>query len=192
MVPDAFTNFFIASAGASAALLGLLFVSISISPEEKITATASVEKRISAYSALVSLTNAFIISLMALVPGNYGIYVLIFSASSIIITIQNNIEQLRPHKGASSLGRRLFLALLSLLAYLAEAYLGVRLIITPHDAAPVNTLAIVLLVVYISSIIRAWELLGGASRTTIPLLTTHPTQHTSSSNADENATPDPD
>jgi hypothetical protein len=51
MVPDALTNFFIASVGAGAALLGLLFVSIS--PEEKITAHASVEKRISAYSALI-------------------------------------------------------------------------------------------------------------------------------------------
>ena len=166
MVPDALTNFFIASVGASAALLGLLFVSISISPEEKITATASVEKRISAYSALVSLTNAFIISLMGLIPGNFGIYVLIFSASSIIITIQNNIELLRSHEGPSSLGRRLFLTLLSLLAYIAEGYIAVRLIITPHDSTPVNTLTIILVVVYISSIIRAWELLGGASRST--------------------------
>ena len=34
MVPGALTNFFIASVGAAAALLGLLFVSLSISPEE--------------------------------------------------------------------------------------------------------------------------------------------------------------
>ena len=66
MVPDALTNFFITSAGASAALLGLLFVSISISPEEKITLHASVETRLSAYSALISLTNAFLVSLVLL------------------------------------------------------------------------------------------------------------------------------
>ena len=106
MVPDALTNFFIASVGAGAALLGLLFVSISISPEEKITAHASVEKRIGAYSALISLTNAFIISLVALIPGNFGIFVLIFSVSSFTITFQNGIELLRPLEGASNLIRR--------------------------------------------------------------------------------------
>ena len=66
MVPGVLTNFFIASAGAGAALLGLLFVSISISPEEKITLHASVETRLSAYSALISLTNAFLVSLVLL------------------------------------------------------------------------------------------------------------------------------
>ena len=162
MVPDALTNFFIASASAGAALLGLLFVSISISPEEKITANASVEKRIGAYSALISLTNAFIISLVALIPGNLGIFVLIFSISSFSITLQNGIELLRPHEGPSNLARRLILTLVNLFAYIAEGYNAVRLIITPHDSAPVYALTTLLLVVYISSIARAWELLGGA------------------------------
>ena len=165
MVPDALTNFFIASAGAGAALLGLLFVSISISPEEKITANALVEKRISASSALLSLTNAFIISLVALIPGTFGIFVLIFSVISFTFTLQNGIELLRPHEGASNLARRLILTLLNLFAYIAEGYYAVRLIINPHDSTPVYALTTLLLVVYILGIIRAWELLGGARRT---------------------------
>ncbi len=189
MVPDALTNFFIASTSAGAALLGLLFVAISISPEEKITANASVEKRIGAYSALISLTNAFIISLAALIPGTFGIFVLIFSVGSFSITLQNGIELLRPHEGASNLARRLFLTLLNLLAYIAEGYTAVRLIITPHDSSPVYALTILLLVVYTSSIVRAWELLGGARRKPTHLLAAHPKQHASSPGADENATP---
>jgi len=165
MVPNALTNFFIASAGAGAALLGLLFVSISISPEEKITPNAFVEKRISAYSALLSLTNAFIISLVALIPGTFGIFVLIFSVISFTITLQNGIELLRPHEGASSLARRLILTFLDLFAYIADGYYAVRLIINPHDSTPVYALTTLLLVVYILGIIRAWELLGGARRT---------------------------
>jgi len=189
MVPDALTNFFITSVGAAAALLGLLFVSLSISPEEKITANASVETRISAYSALLSLTNAFIISLVALIPGNFGIFVLIFSVISFTITLQNGIELLRPHEGASNLARRLILTLLDLFAYIAEGYYAVRLIINPHDSTPVYALTTLLLVVYILGIIRAWELLGGARRTPTHLLTAHPKQQTSSPSADENATP---
>ena len=164
MVPDALTNFFITSAGASAALLGLLFVSISISPEEKITLHASVETRLSAYSALISLTNAFLVSLVALIPGTFGIFVLIFSVISFIITLQNGFELLRPHQGASNLARRLILTLLNVFAYLAEGYNAVRLIMNPHDSAQVYGLTGLLLVVYISSIVRAWELLGGALR----------------------------
>ena len=191
MVPDALTNFFLASAGAGAALLGLLFVSISISPEEKITTTASVEKRISAYGALLSLTNAFIISLVALIPGTFGLFVLIVSVSSFSITLQNGIELLRPHAGASNQARRLMLTLLILCAYLAEGYTAVRFLISPHDSSPIYVLTTLLLVVYISSIVRAWELLGGTRRKPTHSLTAHPKPHTSSPGADENATPDP-
>ncbi len=179
MVPGTLTNFFIASAGAGAALLGLLFVSISISPEEKITANASVEKRISAYSALISLTNAFIISLVALIPGTFGIFVLISSVVTFAITLQNGIELLRPHVGQSSLARRLILTLLNLFAYIAEGYYAVRLIIDPHDSGPDYALTTLLLIVYVLSVVRAWELLGGARRTPTHLLTDHPKEHTS-------------
>lgn len=184
MVPSALTNFFSASAGAGAALLGLLFVAISISPEEKISANAFVENRISAYSALISLTNAFIISLVALIPGSFGIFVLIFSVISFSITFQNGFELLRPHEGASNLARRLILTLLSLFAFIAEGYNGVRLIIASHDPSPVYALTVLLLVVYISSILRAWELLGGARRKPPHLLTTHSKQHASPPGAD--------
>lgn len=164
MVPDALTNFFIASAGTSAALLGLLFVSVSISPEEKISTNAAVEKRIGASAALVSLTNAFIISLVALIPGTFGIFVLISSALTFAITLQDGTELLRTHEGASTLARRLTLTLLSLFAYIAEGFSAVRLISNPRDSSPAYALAILLVIVYAISIVRAWELLGGVRR----------------------------
>ena len=126
---------------------------------------------------------------MALIPGIFGIFVLIFSVISFTITLQNGIELLRPHEGASNLARRLILTLLDLFAYIAEGYYAVRLIINPHDSTPVYVLTTLLLVVYILGIIRAWELLGGARRTPTHLLPAHPKQQTSSPSADENATP---
>ena len=186
MVPDALTNFFIASVGAGAALLGLLFVSVSISPEEKISANASIEKRIGAYAALTSLTNAFIISLVALIPGTFDIFVLIFSVATFAITFQNSIELLQSHDGPSKLALHLTLTLLSLFAYFAEGYSAVRLISNPRDSSPVYALTTLLVIVYVLSVVRAWELLGGTRRTPIHSLTTRLKDRTSTPDTDEN------
>lgn len=59
MVPPEFANFFIASAGAGAALVGLLFVAISLAPEQIVTRRAPVERQAVAGSAFTSLVNAF-------------------------------------------------------------------------------------------------------------------------------------
>src|ERR1700738_2673342 len=115
MIPDSFTNFFIASTGAGAALLGLLFVSISISPEDKISENAQVERRVSAQGALTLLINAFFISLAALLPSNYGMPVTIFATLSFVLTLQNSITLLRPHPDASKLSSRLFVVTANLL-----------------------------------------------------------------------------
>src|SRR5579863_6099308 len=188
MVPDALTNFFIASAGAGAALLGLLFVSLSISPEDKITTNASIEKRVSAYGALSSLVNAFFISLVALIPGSFGTAVFIFGVLLFVLTIQNSIQLLRPHEGASSLLRRLFVTILSLLVYVVQCYYGVQLIVKPHDSEPVYSLTTLLLVVYVLGVFRAWELLGGTRKSPIELLTPRHQQEISHSHSDEDTT----
>lgn len=172
MVPASFAAFFSASASASAALLGLLFVSISISPEEKITANADVEKRISAYAALNSLINAFFISLAALLPmpSNFGVPVVIFGVISITITLQNGFELLRSHQSKSSILRRILLTVLNLLTYIAQCYYGFQLINYPKDPSPVSSLTALLLVIYVLGIERAWQLLGGMRRTPITKL----------------------
>lgn len=170
MVPASFAAFFSASASAGAALLGLLFVSISISPEEKITANADVEKRISAYSALNSLINAFFISLAALLPGNFGVPVVIFGVLSLTITLENGFEVLHSQQATRSLLHRIFFTALNLLTYVAQCYYGFLLIRHPKDSSPVTSLTALLLVVYVLGIVRAWQLLGGMRRTPITKL----------------------
>ena len=163
MVPDSFTNFFVASTGAGAALLGLLFVSISISPEDKIAANANVERRVSAYGALSLLIDAFFISLAALLPSpsNYGVSVTIFAILSFVLTFQNSIVLLRPHPDASKFSERLTIVVVNLLTYVAQGYYGILLIIDPKNSAPVYYLTTLLLVVFVLGIVRAWQLLGG-------------------------------
>lgn len=169
MVPDSFAGFFAASAGAGAALLGLLFVAISISPEEKITANAAVDRRIGAYGALNSLINAFFISLAALIPSpsNFGIYLIVIGVITFVIMLQNSFELLRSlqAQGTGSVLRRMLLTVFALLAFLAQCYYGFLLIVNPKDPTPVYSLATILLIVYVTGIVRAWELLGGIRNT---------------------------
>jgi hypothetical protein len=60
-----YANFFLASAGAGAALMGLLFVAISITPEGTVLPTAPRERQVVASGAFTAFTNAFFVSLGA-------------------------------------------------------------------------------------------------------------------------------
>ena len=51
MIPPAFTNFFIASTSAGAALVGLLFVAISIAPEHTVMVGAPLARQAVATNA---------------------------------------------------------------------------------------------------------------------------------------------
>src|SRR5205807_9091025 len=66
VVPPAFANFFIASASAGAALVGLLFVAVSLTPERMVTRRAPQERQAVAGSAFTALITAFFISLAEL------------------------------------------------------------------------------------------------------------------------------
>jgi hypothetical protein len=62
VVPPEFFNFFIAGTSAGAALIGLLFVAVSIAPEQMVALKAPVERQAVAGSAFTALMNAFFIS----------------------------------------------------------------------------------------------------------------------------------
>ncbi len=96
MVPPEFANFFIASASAGAALVGLLFVAVSIAPEQMVTRRAPVERQAVAGSAFTALINAFFISLVALIPHfNFGSVIVPFISLCLVTTLlqAQNLEK---------------------------------------------------------------------------------------------------
>jgi hypothetical protein len=70
VVPKNFNEFFAASATVSGALIGLLFVAISVSPEKLSSQGENVEHQIKAAGAFSALINTLIVCLLALIPGN--------------------------------------------------------------------------------------------------------------------------
>src|SRR6266700_3307128 len=100
VVPPEFANFFIASASAGAALVGLLFVAVSIAPEQMVTRRAPMERQAVAGSAFTALMNAFFISLVALIPHfNVGFVIVPFISLCLVTTLIQAWQLLRLRKG---------------------------------------------------------------------------------------------
>ncbi|TVZ03430.1 hypothetical protein EAS64_23835 [Trebonia kvetii] len=165
MVPAAIHDFFTASAGVAGALIGLLFVAISVSAERLAKAEASAQTlRIRAYAALTAFINALSVSLFALVPGEkigwtsviVAIVGLLFVAASLLSLIR--LRQVR----WASLRDGLFLVGLAV-TFVLQMVAGINVVQRPGDSGSVNTIAILVVVCFVVGISRAWELIGGPS-----------------------------
>jgi hypothetical protein len=161
MVPASFRDFFVASAGAGAALVGLLFVAVSIAPERTVMRDAPVERQAIASSTFTALVNAFFISLVALVPGaGLGFIAAIMGALALVNSFTLGWHLLRRRHDWMGTLRRAFLVLVGLAIYGYELFYGIQLIAHPKDVGLVYVLASLLVAVYGVGLTRAWELLG--------------------------------
>jgi hypothetical protein len=169
VVPDNLHDFFVASAGVAGALVGLLFVAISIAADRLATAKAETHvHRVRALAALCSFVNALVVSLVALLPGqNVGAAVFIVAVVGLALvaaslTSMVRLGQLRGrHKRES-----LFLAgLLVLFAF--QLVVAVLAMNRPHDEQVVGTIAVLVLICFMVGIGRSWELVGAPSVTAL-------------------------
>src|SRR6266851_6201759 len=165
MVPEAFHDYFLASAGAGAALVGLLFVAVSIAPEQTVMRGAPVERQAVAISAYTALLNAFFLSPVALLPHtNLGWAALVLS----LVGLENqfilgwNLFRHAERKWLIIVSRTA-LIFAGLLLYGYELYAGILLLLSPANSAPISVIAPLLLGIYALGLMRAWQLLGGRS-----------------------------
>jgi len=150
VVPPEFLNFFTASTGAGAALVGLLFVAVSLAPEQIVTRRAPVERRAVAGSAFTALIPHF----------NFGTLIVPISCLSLLTSLIQAWSLLRLRKGWQSFLRRAILVFLSLGLYGLELRTAVGLITDPSQVGFVYGLLFVLLGIFVLGLTRAWELLG--------------------------------
>jgi hypothetical protein len=164
VVPEDIHEFFAASTAVAGALIGLLFVAISVSADRLAKEEAAAQVlRIRAYAALTAFNNALVVSLFALIPDEVigvtsaivATLGLLFIAGSLLSLVRT--RQVRPK------ARDVILLIGLVTTFAVQLAAGIQVILRPGDSGPVETIAILVIVCFLIGISRAWELIGGPS-----------------------------
>ena len=166
MMPQEFDTFFATSAGASAALIGLLFVAVSrAEPGSVFGREAQADRHAAAAGAFTGLADAFFVSLGALIPGaNIGGIVLVVAAVALLGTLGLGRELWRRRFEGRRAGRGALLVLGGFAVYGLQLWCAYWLLGAPSDKDYLSALAFLLLGSYVVGLGRAWELLGAPQR----------------------------
>jgi hypothetical protein len=161
VVPADFHDFFAAIAAVSGALIGLLFVAISLAPERTVGASATAVAKATAGLAFIAFTNTLVVALLALIPGkHFGIAAVVMAVWSISGTLALS-AQIFFHRRAQTPGWRwVVLSATSLLVFGVQLARGIEIMVTPDDRSVVTSIAVLGVVLSAIGIARAWELLG--------------------------------
>ena len=165
MVPENVHDFFLASAGVAGALIGLLFVAISVSAERLSRQEASTQlHRIRAAASLTAFLNALVISLFSLIPGEKvawtAVSVALVGLTFLGASILSLLRLRAVHWGTARDG--IFLVGLAAI-FIIQFVTGLSLTSQPDDPSAVDTIAILVVACFLVGISRAWELIGGPS-----------------------------
>ena len=164
VTPRSFDTFFAASAGVAGALIGLLFVAISVAQERLTSENADQAHRVRASAALTSFSNALAVALFGLVPGIglggpafvVGLLGLLFVAGSLL--------SLRRVRKSHAVPPRDVWFLAGLVAvFVLQLYYALRLISRAGDVGAARGVAVLVVVCFFIGIARSWELVGGPS-----------------------------
>lgn len=160
-----YESFFTASAGASAAVLGLLVVAVSVVNADDANPTTRELRTVLAGSAFVVLVDIFFVSIVALTGGS-----VVLGLSSVVMAIVGLLVTARlvpraKRAGNFSLGSRarnlnFAFASISVGGYSVQLGLAIALLANTQSAALQRALVLVIVVFYGSALGRAWEVTG--------------------------------
>jgi hypothetical protein len=168
VVPVSYHDFFGGCATIAGALIGLLFVAISVSPGRSAGGKASLDHQVTAGAAFSALVNTLVISLVALLPGaSLGQTATVLAAIGLSSTTGLVVVLLREHQAPIRLDQVVLLvALLAL--YGLELADGIALGESPRDVGHVNSLGVLSIAFFGFAIARAWQLVGARSSHLLP------------------------
>jgi len=167
MVPQDYHDFFIGAVTVAAALVGLLFVAISVNPGGA-GGDGHLILRFRAGSALTAFLNALFLSLVALLPGSSLAGVALALGISGVLTMLSLllVVALRRARGLGpwQLARMVLLIVGQCVVYVIQIVSALNLLTDPGAIGSVGTLATLIIVCFAIGAVRAWEYVG-AERT---------------------------
>jgi hypothetical protein len=160
-----YDNFFIASAGASAAILGLLVVAVSVVNADDANPTTRELRTVLAGSAFVALVDIFMVSIVALTGGSvaFGLSSLAMAVVGVFATRQlipraQRAGNFSPDSGTRKLN--IAFAAFSVAAYPVQLGLAAALVADTQSATLQHALVLVIVALYCSALGRAWVVTG--------------------------------
>jgi hypothetical protein len=166
---DIFANFFIASASASAAFTGLLFVAITVVNLERSDTRTKARITALAGSSFALLVDAFFVAIIGLTVGVtiFAIANVVMALFGLFVTSQllpaviraGNFARDAPHRY-----RNIALPMASITTYLLQIGFGAAVVFLPSNAVLVHLLVLIALGLYAGALSRAWEITSGTPR----------------------------
>jgi hypothetical protein len=160
-----YETFFVASAGASAAILGLLVVAVTVANTDDADAKTRERRTVLAGSAFLTLVDAFFVSIVALTGG-----ATVFGTSNVVMAMFGLLATSRLIQRARQAGnfsrgfptRRLNIAFASISAggYTTQLGLAAALLADTHSSALQRALVLFIVVLFGSALGRTWEVTG--------------------------------
>lgn len=155
-----YRELFAAIAGAAAALTGLLFVAISVSPG-RLSSGSRVISEVRAATALVSFTNVLSVALFGLVPDtNVGYPATVVGVVGLLFTAAAMRSVRISSTSADQKLRQVGLTVLLVAIFGTQLACGISLLFHPHSSALMQPLSYATIGALLVGIARAWELVG--------------------------------
>jgi hypothetical protein len=160
VAPVSFHDFFNGCASVAGALIGLLFVALSVSPAKLTGPEAHPEHQVRAAAAFSALVNTLVIALVALLPGaSLGEAGLILAAAGLATTVGLIVVLYREHREKIRRGDVRLLAIL-LVLYGLQLANAVQLEGSPHMVSAISRQGGLAILFFLFGIARSWQLVG--------------------------------
>jgi hypothetical protein len=156
-------DFFVAGASAGGALIGLLFVVITVSGEKMAPTAAGLMHRIRASAALTAFTNALVVSLFALIPGPIGWTAVAVACVGLLFVTASLISIFRLGRVRRRSFRDAFFLVSLIVLFVVQLAQGIQVVENPKNGGAVSTIAVLVAICFLVGIDRSWELAGGPS-----------------------------